>query len=152
MDVLLYIIFGTIILVPLLFFVVWRLKAGHSKKLGKKALRIIDQESPYRQKKIEARKTDEFRSKQKNKKNEQEQELSGVSIYDPHGLHQENAQEVEIVGLAETKGFWSNFIRSQKFGYIMSRLNAQNNGKKGFWVHFIKAQATSQSREASRGR
>lgn len=153
MEVLLYLILITVIAVPVAFLLSWRLKARYSKKIGKKALKVIDAESPYRQKKIDARKTDEMRSKQKNKEKEKEELETGVRVYDPHGLEAErNIEEVEIVGLAEPKGFWSNFIRSQKLRYILNRLSAQNKGNKGFWVNLIKAQAASKGKESARGR
>ena len=58
----------------------------------------------------------------------------------------------KIVGLAKPHGFWTKFIMAQKMGYIMARMNMQEQQGEGFWVNFIKAKANSQGRDQSRGR
>lgn len=86
---------------------------------------------------------------------EQEKEKeSKVIKYDHNNLSVENnKQETKIVGIAETKGFWSKFVMSQKLGYIIARMMAQDSSKGGgFWVNLIKAQSISQGKDQSRSR
>lgn len=95
---------------------------------------------------------------EKDLKKEQRQQLENniavsgqVSRYNPDGIEQSQAEDVQIVGVAEAKGFWSRFVMSQKMGYIMARMSGQRQGQ-GFWVNLIKANAASQGKDQSRGR
>jgi hypothetical protein len=121
----------------------------------------IFQASYYRKKNPKPSNKEDHRSK--DKKQEQKKEsaiLTGVELYDPRQEQEVDvqnplakAEDVKIVGVAKPVGFWSRFVMKQKLGFIMARMQMQQNkGSQGFWVNLIKAQATSQSKQQGRGR
>jgi hypothetical protein len=122
----------------------------------RKLVEEIENDSPFRRSNPQAIRphNDPLARNKLAEKRRQEELESNVSVYDPRGLTQKSRQEdVQIVGIAEPKGFWSRFIMSQKLGYIMARLNSQSSNKgSGFWTNLIKAQAASQGKDQGRGR
>jgi hypothetical protein len=124
-------------------------------KKVKGLLEEIENESPFRKSDPSAIRphNDPLARNKVYEKRRQEELESNVTIYDPKGLQKQNLhEETQIVGLVEPKGFWSRFVMSQKLGYIMARLNFQNNKSSGFWTNLIKAQAASQGKSQGRGR
>lgn len=128
----------------------------------KRAQALVDEitsESPFRKQQVgprlphnDLRARDKEREIKQAKEKAKEALSSNVSIYDPQGLLKEReAQENQIVGLAEAKGFWSCFVMSRSLTFIKARMSANREGK-GFWVKLIDAQSTGQSRSQGRGR
>ena len=125
--------------------------------MSRKRIAVIEQSSPFKSKKPKPLLSNKNDFKAKDKKAEQklESEISNkIMRYDPHGRNEieTRAEQVDIVGIAEPKGFWSKFIMNQKLGFIMARINAQKSNNKGYWVNLIKAQDSSRSFEQGRGR
>lgn len=124
--------------------------------MSRRRIAMINQSSQFKSKKpkpLISNKND-FRAKDKKAEQKLESEISsGVVRYNPRETELETqAEQVDIVGLAEPKGFWSKFIMNQKLGFIMARMNAQKSNNKGYWVNLIKAQESSRSFEQGRGR
>ena len=121
-------------------------------------MKEIEESSFIRSKKPPPRTNrDDHRSRDKvaEKKKQREIETGVVQYYSPEqqvGQSQQKGDEVQIIGLAEPKGFWSKFVMNQKIGYFMARANFQNRNQSGFWVNLIKAQAVSQGKDQGRGR
>ena len=123
-----------------------------SQKKSKKNPHQVMDSSPYRKSQLISKPHIDFLFYHKEREKE-EQNKSRVEKYDPNNLIIENnKQETKIVGIAKPKGFWSKFIMSQKLGYIIARMTAQDSSKGGFWVNLIKAQSVYQGKDQSRGR
>ena len=127
----------------------------YHQRMSQRRMRALEEESPYRRKTPPPRTNrNDFLSRDKLAEKKKQQEIeSGVVLYDPERRNEiGRADDIEIVGVAEPKGFWSKFVMNQKIGYIMARANFQNKSQSGYWVNLIKAQAASQSKEQGRGR
>lgn len=126
------------------------------QKKAEKHFSAVVNSSPYRKTERVPKPMNDFLLRNKEQEVKKQEELSSaVTKYDPHGLHLEQAEEHEqtqVVGIVEPKGFWSKFVMSQKLGYIIARMGAQQSSDKGFWVKLIKAQSMSQGKDQSRGR
>lgn len=158
-----WIVIFSIVLIPLLLFLGLFLYLYFStlnvKARSKKALKKIDEKSPYRKSPPPRMPHNRLYAKVKDKEKELK-ELSeekdyalGLQKYEEQGVEvQEVGDQVEIVGLAEPKGFWSRFIMNQKGKFIMARLNMQKSSDKGFWTNLIKAQSIQQGKSQGRGR
>ena len=131
------------------------------KVKSKRALKKIDEKSPYRKSRPPRLPHNQLYARAKDKKREEieKSDALGYSV----GLKKYNEQDqeleveaigdqIEIVGLAEPKGFWSKFIMNQKSKFILARLNMQQSQDKGFWVNLIKAQSMSQGKSQGRGK
>ena len=134
-----------------------KMAAKKSAKKTKRRLEEIANSSPYRRPLTVPKPNNDFLARNQKKESEKQIEEeknieNGVVKYDPMGLAPEPVEEKKIVGVVEPKGFWSKFVISQKIGYIIARMNAQESGKGGFWTHLIKAQSASQGKDQSRGR
>ena len=131
----------------------------YQRLLNSRRIKDIEDESVYRKKKPHPSKKTDHRSRdKKEEKKIEDKVLSGVELYDPNqqqvSRSQGREEGVKIVGMAQPVGFWSKFVMSQKMGYIMARMQfqEQDKGQKGYWESLIKAQAASQSKEQNRGR
>lgn len=125
--------------------------------MSRRRIALIEESSPFKSKRPKPLMSnkDDFRAKDVKAEQKLESEIvRGVVKYDPHGRNEieTRAEQVDIVGIAEPKGFWSKFIMNQKLGFIMARINAQKSNNKGYWVNLIKAQDSSRSFEQGRGR
>lgn len=105
--------------------------------------------SPYRKHEPLPKPNTELLHRDKEQERVQENEVTKYNDLEIENDKQKS--ETKIVGIVEPQGFWSNFVISQKLGYIISRMAAQQSGK-GFWVNLIKAQSMSQGKNQSRGR
>lgn len=144
------------VIIGLIAFLSFMARKYHAM-MSKKRIAEIEKSSQFKTKKPKTLLSDkdDFRAKDKKAEQKLESEISnGIMRYDPHGRNEieTRSEQVDIVGIAEPKGFWSKFIMNQKLGFIMARINAQKSNNKGYWVNLIKAQDSSRSFEQGRGR
>ena len=155
-SALFYTIAIIVVVIPFLWIIV-KFTAKKSARKTKKKIEEITNSSPYRRPLVIQKPNNDFlarnQEKESERKIEEEKMLENtVMKYDPLGLVPEPVENKKIVGIVEPKGFWSKFVISQKIGYIMARMSAQEAGKGGFWTNLIKAQSMSQGKDQGRGR
>ena len=142
----------TISFIPFLLMVVFIIIRKRNRKVFKKRLKDIQENSPYRKIQNNKPKNDFlFLEKEEKKDKKKDAGVGKVERIGADGKLQ-TRDEGKIVGVAEPKGFWSRFIISQKIGFIFARLTANQNKEQGFWTNLIKAQDISQSKDKGRGR
>ncbi|CAG7593986.1 MAG: hypothetical protein AB8V23_01700 [Candidatus Midichloria sp.] len=148
-GVIISIIFGIVIASIAVLITINLVLNSSNRKKSKEKLQTVLDSSPYRKHEPLPKLNTEFLHRDEEQERAQENEVTKYNDLEVENDKQKS--ETKIVGIVEPQGFWSNFIISQKLGYIISRMAAQQSGK-GFWVNLIKAQSMSQGKNQSRGR
>lgn len=131
-----------IIMIIAMFFAFGILLIFFKKKGGikRKFYKIIDRIIPIKAELISAKKPDE-------QKGLIRPTNQLVEVINKNHLD----DRIEIVGVTKPIGRWTKFVITQKLGYIIARMNAEQNDE-GYWVNLIKAQASAQGKDQSKGR